>query len=168
MSDTSATLLDPAAVDALKATLGGMLTRNHRIVLQLTAGLSEEAAREPLVADGSSARWLVGHLVGNRDSLLETLGGERVQDAAFGKAFGYGSKPEGEPEATLAELIAEYTAAEAPLAAALAAASAEDLARPVGKTTARQRFEFLLWHETYHLGQLMLYRRAAGLDNPIG
>mgnify|MGYP001231032091 CR=1 FL=1 len=168
MSDSSPTLLDPAAVDALKATLGGMLTRNHRIVLQLTAGLSEEAAREPLVADGSSARWLVGHLAGYRDVMLETLGGERLQGPALDEAFGYGSKPEGEPEATLAELIAAYTAAEAPLNAALEAASAEDLARPSGKTTVRQRFEFLLWHEAYHLGQLMLYRRAAGLDNPIG
>lgn len=168
MSEEGATLLDPVAVDAFKATLGSMLARSHRTVLQLTAGLSEEAARERLVADGSSARWVVGHLVASRDFMLKTLGAERLQEASFSEAFGFGSKPEGEPDATLAELLAAYRETEAPLSAALAAVRAEDLVRPAGRTTVRQHFELLVWHEAYHLGQLMLYRRAAGLDNPIG
>ena len=34
--------------------------------------------------------------------------------------------------------------------------------------TIAEWIEFLAWHETYHLGQATLYRRAAGLPSVVG
>jgi uncharacterized damage-inducible protein DinB len=34
-------------------------------------------------------------------------------------------------------------------------------------TTIRARLEFLLWHETYHLGQLEVMRQRAGKDDAV-
>jgi hypothetical protein len=38
--------------------------------------------------------------------------------------------------------------------------------RDAGRMTVAATIEFLAWHETYHLGQATLYRRAAGLAEP--
>ncbi len=161
-------MTDQLAAEFLRTTLADTLTRNHRMVLQLTADMPEAAALQPLVEDGSHMNWLVGHLVSNRDSILALLGEDRVRPAETDEAFGYGSKPTAEATATLAEQLRAYELANVPLLEAIAALTPEQLAAPAGRRSVRERLEFLVWHETYHLGQLMLYRRAAGLDNPIG
>lgn len=159
---------DQLTATFLRTALADTLTRNHRIVLQLTADMPEAASLVSLVEDGSHMNWLVGHLVGNRDSILALLGVGRVRPEEVDEAFGYGSKPAAEATATLAEQVRAYDLTNVPLLAAIAALTPEQLAAPASRRTVRERLEFLVWHETYHLGQLMLYRRAAGLDNPIG
>jgi len=34
-------------------------------------------------------------------------------------------------------------------------------------TTIQDRIEFLIWHETYHLGQLEILRQLTGIDDAI-
>lgn len=162
------TVDDTPELAALKASLADTLTRNHRIVLQFTADVSDEAALAPLVAEGSHMNWLVGHLVGNRNSMLRALGAEAVRAEAEDEEFGYGSSPSGEAAKPLAQQVRDYDLTHVALLDALKAASPELLASNVGRNSVKERVSFLTWHETYHLGQLMLYRRAAGLDSPIG
>lgn len=150
------------------ATLTEALERNRHTVARLTAGMPEDKAAATLVPGGSHMNWLIGHLVGNRDAMLRTLGLEGVRSQDDDESFGYGSAAEASVTLSLAQQLAHYEAASTRLAEAVADLSAAQLAAPSGGKTVRERLDFFMWHETYHLGQLMLYRRAAGLDNPIG
>jgi len=169
MTDTQPTAtLSADAAAALSAALADTLTRNYRMVAQLAAGMSEEDASRPLVPGGSHMNWLVGHLVSNRDEMLRALGRPPVRQEADDKAFGYGSDVAAAPARSLADQLRDYDLANPPLQEAIAALTPEQLASPAGQRTVQERVAFLAWHETYHLGQLMLYRRAAGLESPIG
>lgn len=157
---------------AVSSRLGAVLGRNAHMVGQLTGGMSEEAARTPLYEGGSHMNWLVGHLTGNRDSILRLLGAEPVRSTEESAATGYGSTAGAEPAFSLEQQLEAYREASSRLKAALSEVTAEQLAgpatTPAGEGTVADGLDFLTWHETYHVGQLMLYRRAAGLDSPIG
>lgn len=43
-----------------------------------------------------------------------------------------------------------------------------DAASGRGEMTVADYVAFMVWHETYHLGQAALYRGALGLDSVIG
>lgn len=157
---------------AFRTRLESTLARNAHMVRQLVSGVPEEAGRTPLFEGGSHMNWLVGHLTGNRDSLLRLLGGEAVRSTEENAASGYGSSASVEPSFSLEEQLAAYSEAGKRLKSALEGLTAEQLAAPAttpaGEGTVAEALDFLTWHETYHVGQLMLYRRAAGLDSPIG
>ncbi len=131
--------------------------------------MSEEAAFEPLYEGGSNLAWLVAHLVASRDAILESLGRPTVRDADVDKRYDYGFKaPKLGEEEPFSAHVADYETAHARVLEALEALTPEQLEEQSGKSTLREKLEFRLWHETYHLGQAMLYRRAAGLESPIG
>lgn len=153
----------------MNRTLARVVSRNHALVHRLTEGVAEEAAFTPLVEGGSHLAWLVAHLVASRDAALELLGAPRARPAELDARFAYGSRPPQPGEGgSFADHLAAFDATREPLLAALAELTPEQLAAPSGKSTLGERLEFQLWHETYHLGQLTLYRRAAGLPSPIG
>lgn len=169
MTNTQATAAPTAeAAAAFRAALADTLTRNYRMVAQLAAGVPEDAALRPLVPGGSHMNWLVGHLVANRDEMLRTMGRDPVRAEADDEAFGYGSDAAGAATRPLTEQLRDYDLANPPLQQAVAELTPGLLASSAGKRSVQERLAFLAWHETYHLGQLMLYRRAAGLESPIG
>jgi uncharacterized damage-inducible protein DinB len=142
--------------------------RNLTLLARLVDGIDDEAARVRLIDGGSHLHWLLGHLVASRDGLLERLGGQRVWDGATAASFDRGSEPDGPVVATIAEHLARLRTQQDRIVEALATIGDEALARDAGRMTVGATIEFLAWHETYHLGQAMLYRRAAGLASPIG
>jgi uncharacterized damage-inducible protein DinB len=142
--------------------------RNLRLLERTVDGISDDAASAPLVAGGSNLHWLLAHLVVSRDGLLARVGGQRVWDAEAAEAFGRGSLPTAEAPATIKEQLARLREQQARLDAVLERLDDDDLGREAGPMTVAGWIEFLAWHETYHLGQATLYRRAAGLPSAVG
>jgi uncharacterized damage-inducible protein DinB len=142
--------------------------RNLSLLARMVDGVDEEAARAPLIEGGSHLHWLLGHLVVSRDGLLVHLGAERVWDSASAAAFGRGSGPDAPVLATIDEQLGRLRTQQLRIEEALGSIDDATLARDAGRMTVGATIEFLAWHETYHLGQSTLYRRAAGLASPVG
>jgi uncharacterized damage-inducible protein DinB len=145
--------------------------RNLRVLTNLLDGIDEDAARIRLFEGGSHLHWLLGHLVASRDGLLVMLGLERVWEVEAARPFDRGSVPDTDlasVDTTVVVQLERLHEQQARLARAVATAADATLERTSGSRTVGGWFEFLAWHETYHLGQVTLYRRAAGLPSPIG
>jgi uncharacterized damage-inducible protein DinB len=146
-----------------------MLERNLQMLLRMVGGMDDAAADHAPIEGGSTLRWLLGHLLAYRDQMLRRLGGEPVWDETTAEPFKRGSRPEGGPP--LADVVAALKTQGPRLAAAFAGADAATLAQPSTRASLGSlgaELEFGVWHDTYHIGQAALYRRAAGLDSPIG
>ena len=142
--------------------------RNLTLLARIVDGIDDEAARVPLIEGGSHLHWLLGHLVASRDGLLGHIGAQRVWDTTSAKAFGRGSGPGAPIVASIDEQLARLRTQQARIDEALGKLDDATLERDAGRMTVAAMIEFLAWHETYHLGQATLYRRAAGLASPIG
>lgn len=156
----------PATTDM--SMLRTVFARNLDVLAGIVDGIDEAAGRISLVAGGSNLHWLLGHLVASRDGLLERLGAERVWDVGSARGFGRGSSGSAPPLATIPEQLARLRSQQERVGAALAEIDQPTLDRASGRMSIGAWIEFLAWHETYHLGQAMLYRRAAGLPSTIG
>jgi uncharacterized damage-inducible protein DinB len=117
---------------------------------------------------GHSATWLVGHVATYRRRMLALMGVERPE-APWEKCFGQGTSPADVPAdldpLTLLQTFREVSEA---IAGRWEALTPEDLAKPFSRTlpdgsnTLGGALNFMVWHETYHLGQLGFMRRLAG------
>lgn len=142
---------------------------NHNLLTRNAEGLTDEQALETLFESGNHFNWLVAHLVTSRDDMLDLLGAERVRAKEVDDRFDYGSRPPSAEDALpFAQHLADYQTAHERLMAALEALTPEELVRPREKHTLEYELTFMLWHEAYHVGQSMLYRRKVGLTSPIG
>lgn len=146
-----------------------MAKRNHSLLTRNAEGLTDEQALTTLFEGGNHFNWLVAHLVTSRDDMLDVLGVERVRAKEIDDRFDYGKRPPSSEEAMpLKDHVEDYLTAHERLLAALEALTPEELVRPREKHTLEYQLTFMLWHEAYHVGQSMLYRRKAGLASPIG
>ena len=146
-----------------------VLERNLQLLLRMVDGLDDTQADIAVAEGGSTMRWLLGHVIAYRDAMLRLLGGERMWDEATAAPFERGTTAAGGP--ALADLVEVLRTQGARLTAAFDAADAETLARPSQRASLGNlggEIEFGVWHDTYHIGQAALYRRAAGLASPIG
>ena len=149
-----------------------VLRRNLDVLERMTAGVAEAQADRTPIPGGSTLRWLLGHLLVYRDQILVRLGAEPLWDEAQAAPFqrgsavdDAGSAPPGPP---LAELLGLLRTQQPLLEAAFTAVDEAALATAGPRGTLGEDLEFRVWHDTYHIGQAVLYRRAAGLESPIG
>jgi hypothetical protein len=120
--------------------------------------------------DGSSSHawWLLGHLAVSRRVFLRALGVARPE-ADWEQRFAKGSRPEDGPGLPSPQVIeADLHDSGGILEECLKSFSALDAGAPFtrklpdGSSTKEGAAHFYLWHETYHLGQLGILRRACG------
>ena len=149
-----------------------VLGRNLEVLERMAAGVAEAHADLAPVPGGSTLRWLLGHLLAYRDHMLVRLGAEPLWDEAQAAPFQRGSAVGDGEVATagtpLAKLLTLLHAQQPLLEAAFTAVDEAALATPGPRGTLGEELEFRVWHDTYHIGQAALYRRAAGLESPIG
>ncbi|MBA2668611.1 MAG: DinB family protein [Trueperaceae bacterium] len=144
------------------------LRRNLELLHRFAKDFDDAASRTPIVPGGSHFAWLLAHLAVARDAMLERLGAERVWDAAAAERYKRGSDAAAHDPPPIEEILRTLDRQGERLASAMQAVDDAALAAPEGSGSVSDRLEFLIWHETYHLGQGALYRRAAGLESPIG
>ena len=145
-----------------------VLRRNLEVLERMSDGIDEAQADRAPLPGGSTFRWLLGHVLVYRDRILTLAGSETVWEEAT--AFERGSDPAqpGAARPTLEALQALLRRQQAHLETALSGLDDDALAAPGPRGSLGEDLAFRVWHDTYHAGQAVLYRRAAGLASPIG
>jgi len=151
-----------------------MLTRAE---MQLS-GLNDTHSALSLRPDGKTAGWLLGHLTVTGDFARRLCGRQPMCPSEWRKAFNPGTTPTTDPSLypPMAELCATFRAVYLDLCDAASVATAAQLMAPNPYEPARDPFPtsgaFLAYiltsHFGYHLGQLSLWREAAGLPRASG
>ncbi len=139
---------------------------NENVVHALADGLSPEDWRATQ-GEGNSIRWLVAHLTLTRREIARKLGADvAVDDWEPTVDAGTDGRVDGVPEPDA--LLSDFRALGEILATQLVEKSAADYADafpgrlPDRATTWAGYVNFMLFHETYHVGQIALLRRIAG------
>lgn len=154
--------------DARVAPLLTALTLHTRLYANCLAGMSDEAASRRPSAQTNSAAFIAAHVADSRFFLAAVVGVTPTNPLAD-RLAGAASIGELASCPSVAESLAAGDIVSAPLVAQLARLDAATLDRP-----APQRFPvddrsvlgaiaFLAHHEAYHIGQLALLRKYAGL-----
>lgn len=120
--------------------------------------------------------WILGHLSLYHPVIPALLRGEPFADPADDALFGFRkSKPDANPEVygSKASQIQRFVSGHETVAQALLEATVDQLQRPPGLSRWSECYptvefmlpDLLLHHESLHIGQLSIWRRAAGLPS---
>jgi hypothetical protein len=155
------------------------LLNSYALALGDVRGAVEELDEEAMVRQfpgiPNHPTWTIGHLVYSAEAVGGELGLAPWLPPSWMALFGTGSIPQSTASAypSRAELLSALTDAEARITRALAALSPEALSTPLPDVRYRSIFptvghaaiHVLSGHTSFHLGQLSLWRRAAGLPS---
>ncbi|MDH5507811.1 MAG: DinB family protein [Anaerolineae bacterium] len=148
--------------------------RNLRVIKMQSEGLTHADSLLQLPFRGNCLNWVLGHLAGSRDSVLDVLGEEPLLTEEEKSRYGYGSAPvtqDGEDIVPMERLLDVLEKGQEKIAAGLARLKPDDYRREVGqgerKTTLDHRLFFLYFHDAYHTGQTEILRQLAGTDDGI-
>jgi uncharacterized damage-inducible protein DinB len=157
-----------ASMDPRAQPLAVILRLNTRLLLNCLDGLTDETAQVRHGTGVNSAAFIAAHVTDSRFFLLRTLGGSRENPLSI-----YLDKANSIDDLSglpSLEVIREaWNGVSADIDAALGAATAEELdlaikARFPGVDSTRLgALTFLVQHDSYHVGQLALLRKPAGL-----
>ncbi len=153
------------------------LNLNHWIIEQQLNGLDHDDSLLKLPFRANRLNWVVGHIAEHRDWMLRAVDGEPLMTAKQALLYRRGSDPITDEDAMpLATLVTHLNTAKGALIAKLEQVDADFLAEKPQEgllleghrdRTRLQRLQGLLWHETYHVGQLELLRQATGANDKI-
>ena len=154
--------MDPRAVP-----FANLLRLNARLLANCVDGLSDEQALTRVLPTTNNVAFLVAHLVDVRHTLLALLGGAAPNPLAVALA---GARGIDDVAALppMAELLGAWRAVDQALADRLSAAPSEALdaaspqTYPGGDASILGALAFLVQHDSYHIGQLAMLRRALG------
>lgn len=147
--------------------VANLIRLNNKVARARTAGFTEADWRHQ-IRDSSSAAWIVGHLTTYRRRQLRALGldaPEQSHEVYFAKETRPGDIP---ADLTGEKVLAEFEQAGEQLACALDKVTPEQAVQSTGTKlfngaeTIGATATTWLWHETYHIGQLGLIRKALG------
>ncbi len=149
-----------------------ILERNQWVIEHQTEGLSHADSLLQLPFRSNCLNWILGHIVAYRDRMLRLLEEPLVLTDSEIEIYTRGSVPltAGSDAFDLAKLVEASSEAEKRLLGAFDGVTEDKLGGIYDEergTTIRARLEFLLWHETYHLGQLEVMRQRAGMDDAV-
>lgn len=138
-------------------------------------GMSEEQALTCPPGGGSCANWVLGHILSARNGVHHLLGLEAAFPPAKAARYARGTAPvtPADPGEPLADLLAAFQASQQKVAAALPGLSPQQLARemampdPLKEGPVGAHLGLLLFHESYHAGQLGVLRRLAGIPGAV-
>lgn len=133
-------------------------------------GITHEKSVVQPPSGANCINWVAGHILFFRNDLHALLGAEPAWDGERMKRYDRGSPPITDPAAALPydELRAGLEKSLATMNAAVDAMDPARLAEPAARGTVGDRISFLLFHETYHIGQLGVLRRLVGLPGALG
>ena len=155
--------MDPRAVAPAE-----ILRINTKLFRNCLHGMSQAQAEGRPSGETNSALWVAAHMVKARYGLLKWLGAERPNPlpAALLAARSIDEVRDWPP---VADVVAAWTEASHALRDRLAAMTAGQLSTPVDvrfpvfEQTTFALLTFMVQHDSYHLGQLSVLRKLAGL-----
>ena len=143
------------------------IQRADRIIGQRNTGLTHEDSLRQLPFPANCMNWNLGHLLVYREQYLGLLDGRSAPDPAEFALYGAGSEPitDGSRALPLATLLRRLAEVSARIQSALAEVTSDRLGAvidPDQGTTVDDRLHFyLVFHESYHLGQLEILQELA-------
>lgn len=149
-----------------------LFVRTHWIMAKQTEGLTHADSLLQLPFRGNCLNWVLGHIMVNRDKVLQALGEAPLFEETEGSRYKRGADPitDADSAISLKRLLEALEESQERIVTRLKATAAETLDAVVdvekGRTL-RDRIEFLHWHETYHSGQLEILRQLSGVDDAI-
>jgi uncharacterized damage-inducible protein DinB len=155
-------------MDPRVAPLAGILRLNSRLFANCLDGLTDAQARERPSDCTNSAAFVAAHLAESRFWGLQILGAKRANplEKYIGQWKGI---DEIATLPSLAEIRAAWAEASAALDQRMAAVTPAELDAPSGSqmpledTSVLGLLAFMVQHDSYHVGQLSLLRKHAGL-----
>ncbi|HKI47325.1 MAG TPA: DinB family protein [Balneolales bacterium] len=137
------------------------------LVHNLVDGISQQETFIQLPFEVNCLNWVLGHIVTNRSHALEVVGAEHAWQEDVRKLYQTGTeniKPDG--ESMQVDVLLKYLDESVELLkAALENVSEEYLSERFtnyrGEKTREAHLSGFHWHETYHIGQLEIFRALA-------
>lgn len=135
------------------------------------AGLSEDDGLNQPAPAGNCINWVAGHIVQSRGAALQVLGQALPFVADKYDRYRRGTEPivAGAGTVPLSEMVNDFAATEAALQAGILALTPQVLASKApfspgnnDQETVGSLLAGLVFHESYHAGQLGVLRRLAG------
>ena len=156
----------------------GTLNINHWLIEKHIEGVWHEQTMIQAPYNVNRMNWVVGHLAEHRDWMLRALDETTLMPAKEAMLYRRGSEPvQDDTEVVQLEVLLDYLrrAKECLTAKLSTVDDAFLLEKPQTgilldshKDKNRlERIQGLIWHETYHIGQLDLLRQVAGMNDTI-
>ncbi|MBC8171512.1 MAG: DinB family protein [Anaerolineae bacterium] len=144
----------------------------YSVLQRQTEGLTHEDSLLQLPFRGNCLNWILGHLIGSRNTILKFLGETAIWDDATLAIYSRGSEPITVDNAyralPLSDLMKKLDETQELLRIALANKTADDWKIEVREnTTLLDRIAFLHFHESYHSGQTEFLRQLAGKNDAV-
>ncbi len=157
--------------------LADAFRRNADLIKQQTKGLTHDQCLLQPPFRGNCMNWVIGHIVDDRNRILDLLEASPVMAEAEVKAYrrySHGSDPvccDTADVIPLERLLTDLDKTQEAISTALPRASQDVLKAErefAGrKRTVAQTVFFLYYHDTYHTGQTELLRQLAGTNDHI-
>ena len=150
--------------------------RNYRTLQRQIGGLTHEQSLLQPPFRGNCLNWVVGHLVTSRERMLLLVDAEPVWTPEQRTRYERGSEPvtDGKDAFHFEQIVADLGRAHERLVNRLQTITAGELnARkvpynlPADPEPVWDWLQFLLWHETYHIGNTELLRQLAGTNDKV-
>lgn len=144
----------------------------YRTIMVNTAGLSHEDSLVHPHSGGNCLNWVMGHIISSRSPMLKILGEAPVWDEALLLRYDRGSEPITNAEGTvsLEKMLTDLEGSQASILRGLDRLTADKLSAkaPSGSDeSAGSALAGLIFHESYHAGQVGLLRRVIGKEGAI-
>lgn len=146
---------------------------NHDIIhQQLNEVTHAESLMQPPFR-GNCLNWVIGHILTIRDECFELLSLPALLTESQRNTYGYGSEPilDGASACDLTTMVTMLDQSLDTLVQKLESLSQADLDHEAhiwrGPLPLSAAISFMLWHESYHTGQLELLRQLTGKNDHV-
>lgn len=159
----------------MKTLLMDQFMMINRVAALNLAGIDEGKCRITPGGNGHCMNWVLGHLTDTYNAFLPLVGKEVVWSDGQGRPYARGSQPLGDGRGLpWSELLVTWEAASSLFQEGLQVFDesrwndkAPFSPRKNPDETLGSLFSLLVFHQSYHVGQLGILRRLAGLDTAV-
>ena len=144
-----------------------LFENNHEMIQMHVKDITQAESLLQLPFEGNCLNWVVGHILDTYSICLEWLGEPAIRSEAEVRTYGYGSEPltDSAKAYDLSDMLKRLDLASNQIMVNLANLTPAELEREIeiwrGKVSLFEALFFMLWHASYHTGQLEQLRELA-------
>lgn len=148
-----------------------MLNINASVVEMQLKGLTDADLLLQPAMRGNCANWVLGHIVDSRSTIIMRLTGEHFWSEDNQALYKFDSEPitsADDPHLSMERLLADYEETGNILKDLLEKITDDELDADYNeRSTLNKSIHFMIWHESYHTGQLEYLRQLTGVNDKV-